>query len=57
MYEQINPTSEEYRTDGFKIAIAIEGGGMRGCVAAGMVSVSLLRGQIKGDYYDNSSLN
>ena len=45
MHEQINPTSEEYRTDGFKIAIAIEGGGMRGCVAAGMVSVSLLRGQ------------
>jgi len=26
------------RTDGFKIALAVEGGGMRGCVAAGMVA-------------------
>lgn len=26
--------------DGKKIALAIEGGGMRGCVAAGMVTVS-----------------
>jgi predicted patatin/cPLA2 family phospholipase len=39
--EQIDPTSEEFRSDGFKIAIAIEGGGMRGCVAAGIVSVSI----------------
>jgi hypothetical protein len=27
------------RLDGRKIAVAIEGGGMRGCVAAGMISV------------------
>ena len=26
------------RNDGFKIALAVEGGGMRGCVAAGMVA-------------------
>jgi hypothetical protein len=26
------------RSDGFKVALAIEGGGMRGCVAAGMVA-------------------
>jgi predicted patatin/cPLA2 family phospholipase len=35
---KILPTSSPYREDGFKIALAIEGGGMRGCVAAGMVS-------------------
>jgi len=28
---------EGKRTDGFKVALAIEGGGMRGCVSAGMV--------------------
>ena len=27
------------RRDGMKIALAIEGGGMRGCVAAGMAAV------------------
>lgn len=30
------------RTDGQKIALAIEGGGMRGCVAAGMTVVWIL---------------
>jgi hypothetical protein len=29
---------EDFRKDGKKIALAIEGGGMRGCVAAGMVT-------------------
>lgn len=28
-----------YRTDGNRIAISVEGGGMRGCVAAGMMTV------------------
>lgn len=30
--------SKSTRSDGFKIALAIEGGGMRGCVSAGMVA-------------------
>lgn len=29
------------RTDGFKIAVAIEGGGMRGCIGAGMITVRI----------------
>lgn len=33
-----------HRTDGKKIAISIEGGGMRGCVAAGMMTVRRRKG-------------
>lgn len=39
MYDRIESGSMPgNRTDGLKIAIAIEGGGMRGCVAGGMVT-------------------
>lgn len=38
------------RKDKFKVALSIEGGGMRGCVAAGMVSVKLLN-KIFGKYF------
>ncbi len=31
-----------HRTDGKKIAVSVEGGGMRGCVAAGMMTVGFL---------------
>ena len=37
LYARVEQGSEPgNRTDGKKIAIAIEGGGMRGCVAAGI---------------------
>lgn len=45
LYERkINSSKPGERSEGdhAKIAIAIEGGGMRGCVAAGMISVSIL---------------
>jgi predicted acylesterase/phospholipase RssA len=29
------------RTDGFKVGLAVEGGGMRGCVSAGMISAMI----------------
>jgi hypothetical protein len=32
------PTMEGRRADGYRVALAIEGGGMRGCVSAGMAS-------------------
>ena len=38
------------RTDKFKVALAIEGGGMRGCVAAGMASALIDAGL--GDCFD-----
>jgi hypothetical protein len=33
-----NNSTAQSRTDGKRVAIAVEGGGMRGCVAAGMIS-------------------
>ena len=38
----LSSSNERGDRDGRKIALAIEGGGMRGCVAAGMVTVSTL---------------
>ena len=38
------------RKDQFKVALAIEGGGMRGCVAAGMASALIDAGL--GDCFD-----
>jgi len=40
LYERKNAgsqPSEEPRPDGYKVALCVEGGGMRGCVSAGMV--------------------
>ena len=41
LYERAEQGSEPgNRKDGKKIAIAIEGGGMRGCVAAGRIFIT-----------------
>lgn len=37
-HNQSMPTTAGRRSDGYRVALAIEGGGMRGCVSAGMVS-------------------
>jgi hypothetical protein len=43
LYKRKAESSEQgRRVDGYKIGLAIEGGGMRGCVGAGMIYVSQL---------------